>query len=152
MAFVQVTDAVIERLIARWQRLQGEHLATLLRHDGDAVGDQRTQELFHRPGLAVIASQVAVLRITFEQALAFQVAADAQRLGLGQPGKLGAGRRLHPTEPQRAAGADLRAARPWGRYAVGQTTPRASGIEMKCSARRSGAEAWRPQIRPMSYL
>jgi hypothetical protein len=60
--------------------------------------------LFHRAGFEPVASQVAVPRIAFQQALAFQRAADAQRQGLGQSGKLGTSRRLHPTEPQRAVG------------------------------------------------
>ena len=41
-------DPVIEGLVTRRQRLQREHLATSLRPDGDAVGDRRTQKLFHR--------------------------------------------------------------------------------------------------------
>lgn len=74
-----LANPVIERLVTCRQRLQCEHLATLLRPDGDAVGDRRTQELFHRPGFDVIASQVAVFRVRFQQALAFQVATDTLR-------------------------------------------------------------------------
>jgi hypothetical protein len=99
-----LTDAVIERLIARWRCLKREHLATLLRPDGDAIGDLRTRELFHRAGFERVANQVAVLRIAFQQPLVFQVAADAPRQGMSQSGKLGAGRCLHPAEPQRAIG------------------------------------------------
>jgi len=38
-----LTDPVIEGLVTSRQRLQREHFATLLRPDGDAVGDRRTQ-------------------------------------------------------------------------------------------------------------
>ena len=48
----------------------------------------------------VIASQVGILCIAFQQALMFQGAADAQRQGLGKPHQLGAGRFLHPAEAQ----------------------------------------------------
>lgn len=63
----------------------------LLWPDSDAVGDRRTQELFHRPGLEIITSQVAVLRVAFQQSLALQEAADAPCEGLSKPGQLGAG-------------------------------------------------------------
>ena len=56
-------------------------------------------------GRGLIAGQIAVLRIALQQPLAFEVAADAPCQGLGKPGRLGAGRRLHPAEPQRAVGA-----------------------------------------------
>jgi hypothetical protein len=69
----------IERLVTGRQRLQREHLAPLLRPDGDAVGDRRTQELFHPAGFEPVASQVAVLRIPFQQPLPLQVPADAPR-------------------------------------------------------------------------
>ena len=58
-----LSDPLIEGLVTGRQRLQREHLAALLPTDGDAVGDRRTQELFHRPGLEVVTSQIAVLRI-----------------------------------------------------------------------------------------
>lgn len=45
---------------------------SLLRPNGDAVGDRRTRELFHRAGLKRVASQVAVLRIAFQQSLALE--------------------------------------------------------------------------------
>ena len=99
-----LADSVIEGLVTGRQRLEGEHLATLLRPNGDTVGDRRTQELLHRTGLEVIPGQVAVLRILFQQPLAFEVAANAHCQCLGQSGQLGAGRCLHPVETQRAIG------------------------------------------------
>jgi len=99
-----LTDPLIEGLVTRGQRLQRERLAASLRTDGDAVGDRRTQALDQRPGLKVVTSQIAVLRIPFQHAPAFELAADTQRQGLGQSGQLGAGRRLHPAEPQCAVG------------------------------------------------
>lgn len=66
--------------------MQREHLATLLRPDSDAVGDRRTQELLHRPGFERVASQVAVLRIAFQQSLALEEAADASCEGLSKSG------------------------------------------------------------------
>ncbi len=74
-----LTNPVIEGLITRRQRLQGEHLATLLRPNGDTVGDRRTQELLHRPGLEAVTSQVTVLRIPFQQPLPLQVSAYIPR-------------------------------------------------------------------------
>jgi hypothetical protein len=53
-------------------------LATLLRADGDAVGDRRSKELFYRSVFERVASsQVAALRIAFQQSLALEEAADA---------------------------------------------------------------------------
>ncbi|MCB1747311.1 MAG: hypothetical protein KDK06_09050 [Gammaproteobacteria bacterium] len=43
-------DLAIEGLVTGRQRLRREHLAVLLRPDRDAVGERRTQQLFHRPG------------------------------------------------------------------------------------------------------
>ena len=99
-----LADSVIEGLVTGRQRLEGEHLATLLRPNGDTVGGRRTQELLHRTGLEVIPGQVAVLRILFQQPLAFEVATNAHCQCLGQSGQLGAGRCLHPVETQRAIG------------------------------------------------
>lgn len=81
-----LTDPVVEELVTGRQRLQRQHFATLLQSDSEGVGDRRTQELFQRPGLETLASQVGILRVAFQQALAFAVAADAQRQGLGKPG------------------------------------------------------------------
>lgn len=54
--FGHLTDVVI----ARRQCQHREHLANLLRPHGDALGDCRIKELFHRAGFDRVASQVAV--------------------------------------------------------------------------------------------
>ena len=69
----------LERLLAARQGLQREHLAVLMRAHGDAVGDRGTQQLGHRAGLKLIAGQIAVLRVPFQQPLAFQRRLDALR-------------------------------------------------------------------------
>ncbi len=86
-----LADTVVERFVAGWQRLQGEHLAALLRPNGNPIGDRRTQELIHRPRLEALAGQIAALGVTLQQPLAFQEAADAPCEGMGQSGELGAG-------------------------------------------------------------
>jgi hypothetical protein len=46
-------------------------------------GDRGTKQLTHRPGLQLVAGQIAVLRIPFQQFLPFEVSPDAVRKGLG---------------------------------------------------------------------
>ncbi len=89
---------VVERFVAGRQRLQGEHLAALLRPNGNPIGDRRTQELIHRPRLEALAGQIAGLGIPLQQSPTFQKTADAPCQGLGQCGELGARRRLHRAE------------------------------------------------------
>ena len=73
-----------------------------MRPGRDAIVVRGTRELFHRPGLKSIVSRVAVLRVAFQQSLALKEAADAPCNTLSKPGQLGAGRRFHPAELQRA--------------------------------------------------
>ena len=57
------------------QRLQGEHLATLLRSNGDQVSDRRTQQLLHRVSLKAITGPIGFLRIPRHQSLPYEVVA-----------------------------------------------------------------------------
>jgi len=47
--------------------------------DGNAVGDRRTLELSHRPGLKASADQTAVLRVALQQPLPLKMPADTPR-------------------------------------------------------------------------
>ena len=82
--------------VTRRQRLQREYLTPLLRPNSDAVGDGRTQQPRHRPEFEFVIGQAAVLRVPFQQPLAFKVAADTLRHSLRQPAKLRTGRFFHP--------------------------------------------------------
>ena len=83
---LQGAGLITKRRMGEFQALS--HLAALMRADGDVVGDRGTRQLGHRTGLELIAGQIAVLRVQFQQPLAFQRPPDAQRQSLGQPGKL----------------------------------------------------------------
>jgi hypothetical protein len=74
------------------------------RHSRIHAHHRRSEELIQRPGLEIITSQVAVLRVAFQQFLALEEAADAPCEGLSKPGQIGAGRRFHAAEPQPAIG------------------------------------------------
>jgi len=71
---------------------------------GNPIRDGVAQELIHRVRFHALPGQIAVLCIALQQSLSFQVTPDTPRDAIGQLGDLNAGRRLHPTEPDRSVG------------------------------------------------
>ena len=95
-----LTYPVTERFIAGRQRLQREHLATLLRAYGDAVRDRMAQQPIHRSLVHGLTGEPAIVGIPFQQSLPFQIAADSPGNPMSQLREFGARRRCHPVEPQ----------------------------------------------------
>ena len=71
-----LTRFVVGKVLIGRQRLQGNHLAPLLRPNRHAPGDRGSLQLRQWASINLIANQVAVLGIPFQSSPAFQAPTD----------------------------------------------------------------------------